>query len=157
MSRAAVVPGHEPGGRAGRERAAQLVPLPEVAAQRGQPVHLVRLVGEMVPPNWGVLHSSIRAGILTFDTALLGTAAAFGISLLLTPFAARNISPSRGAYEVTRALIGHYVRHDEASPDPGFAPPWYSLDQRFVMEPGEAKRPVAPIRAKATAATQEGR
>src|SRR6202166_5065203 len=60
-------------------------------------------------------------------------------------------------FGVPRALIGNYVRHDELSPDPGFTGPWYSLDQRFVMEPGEAKRPVAPIRAKAAAATQESR
>jgi hypothetical protein len=33
----------------------------------------------------------------------------------------------------------------------GPATPWYSLDQRFVLEPGEARRPAAPIRAKATA------
>ncbi len=53
-------------------------------------------------------------------------------------------------FGVTRALIGGYVRHDEPSTQ-GFAAPWYSLDQRFVLEPGEARRPVAPIRAKATA------
>jgi hypothetical protein len=48
------------------------------------------------------------------------------------------------------------VRHDEPSPELGFAAPWYSLDQRFTLEPGEARRPVAPIRSKAPAA-QEGR
>jgi catechol 1,2-dioxygenase len=54
-------------------------------------------------------------------------------------------------FGVTRALIGNYVRHDEPSPAPDVATPWYSLDQRFVMEPGEARRPMAPIRAKASA------
>ena len=54
-------------------------------------------------------------------------------------------------FGVTRALIGDYVRHDEPSPELGFATPWYSLDQRFTLEPGEARRPVAPIRAKAPA------
>jgi protocatechuate 3,4-dioxygenase beta subunit len=49
-------------------------------------------------------------------------------------------------FGVTRALIGNYQRHDE--PSEGFAAPRYSLDQRFVLEPGEARRPVAPIRAK---------
>jgi len=53
-------------------------------------------------------------------------------------------------FGVTRALIGNYLRHDEPSPD--LAAPWYSLDQRFTLEPGEARRPAAPIRAKATAA-----
>jgi catechol 1,2-dioxygenase len=55
-------------------------------------------------------------------------------------------------FGVTRALIGDYVRHDEPSPEFGLATPWYSLDQRFTLEPGEARRPVAPIRAKAAAA-----
>jgi len=52
-------------------------------------------------------------------------------------------------FGVTRALLGDYVRHDEASAEWGFAAPWYSLDQRFSMEAGEARRPVAPIRSKA--------
>jgi hypothetical protein len=43
------------------------------------------------------------------------------------------------------------VRHDEPSPELGFAAPWYSLGQRFTLEPGEARRPAAPIRAKAPA------
>lgn len=51
-------------------------------------------------------------------------------------------------FGVTRALIGAYRRHDEPSSE-GFAAPWYSLDQHFVLEPGEARRPIAPIRAKA--------
>jgi protocatechuate 3,4-dioxygenase beta subunit len=53
-------------------------------------------------------------------------------------------------FGVTRALIGNYVGHDEPSPEFGSATPWYSLDQRFVLEPGEARRPVAPIRSKAS-------
>jgi catechol 1,2-dioxygenase len=52
-------------------------------------------------------------------------------------------------FGVTRALIGNYMRHDEPSPELGFAAPWYALDQRFTLEAGEARRPVAPIRAKA--------
>ena len=55
-------------------------------------------------------------------------------------------------FGVTRALIGDYVRHDEPSSEFGLAAPWYSLDQRFTIEPGDARRPVAPIRAKAQAA-----
>ena len=53
-------------------------------------------------------------------------------------------------FGVTRALIGDYVRHEEAS-EPNVQAPWYSLDQRFVLEPGEARRPMAPIRAKTLA------
>jgi protocatechuate 3,4-dioxygenase beta subunit len=52
-------------------------------------------------------------------------------------------------FGVTRALIGDYVRHDEPSAEHGFAAPWYSLNQQFVIEPGEARRPAAPIRSKA--------
>jgi protocatechuate 3,4-dioxygenase beta subunit len=59
-------------------------------------------------------------------------------------------------FGVTRALIGNYIRHDEPSPELGFAAPWYSLDQRFTLEVGEAQRPMAPIRGKVTAAGQEG-
>ena len=54
-------------------------------------------------------------------------------------------------FGVTRALLGDYVRHDERSAELGFAAPWYSLDQHFVLERGEARRPVAPIRSKALA------
>ena len=53
-------------------------------------------------------------------------------------------------FGVTRALIGAYVRHDEPEASLGFQAPWYSLDQRFVLERGEARRPKPPIRAKAT-------
>jgi protocatechuate 3,4-dioxygenase beta subunit len=53
-------------------------------------------------------------------------------------------------FGVTRALIGDYVRHHQPEPRLGFAAPWYSLDQRFTLEPGEASRPDAPIRAKVT-------
>jgi protocatechuate 3,4-dioxygenase beta subunit len=52
-------------------------------------------------------------------------------------------------FGVTRALIGNYILHDEPSDEFGFGAPWYSLDQRFVLEAGEAGRPMAPIRAKA--------
>jgi protocatechuate 3,4-dioxygenase beta subunit len=54
-------------------------------------------------------------------------------------------------FGVTRALIGDYVRHEQPSAELGFVAPWYSLNQRFILEPGEARRPVAPIRSKATA------
>src|SRR5215470_8058923 len=57
-------------------------------------------------------------------------------------------------FGVTRALLGEYVRHDAPAPQHGFAAPWYSLEQRLVLEPGEAYRPKAPIRSKATARAQ---
>ncbi len=49
-------------------------------------------------------------------------------------------------FGVTRHLVGDYIRHDEPAPEPDVTPPWYALDYEFVMEPGEAKRPVAPIK-----------
>lgn len=55
-------------------------------------------------------------------------------------------------FGVTRALIGDYVRHDAPDPALGLEGPWYSLDQRFVLEPGESRRPRAPIQAKAPGA-----
>jgi protocatechuate 3,4-dioxygenase beta subunit len=55
-------------------------------------------------------------------------------------------------FGVTRALIGDYVRQHAPSPGHGFEAPWYSLDQRFVLEMGEARRPIAPIRGKVSEA-----
>jgi protocatechuate 3,4-dioxygenase beta subunit len=57
-------------------------------------------------------------------------------------------------FGVTRALIGNFVVHDKPAPELGFAAPWYSLEQRFVVEPGEARRPRAPIRSKAPASRE---
>lgn len=50
-------------------------------------------------------------------------------------------------FGVTRALLGDYVRHaaDEKAPAADVEGEWYSLDQTFVMEPGAARLPRAPI------------
>jgi protocatechuate 3,4-dioxygenase beta subunit len=48
-------------------------------------------------------------------------------------------------FGVTRALIGDFVRHENVGGES------YSLDQVFTLEPGEARRPRAPIRAKRSA------
>lgn len=49
-------------------------------------------------------------------------------------------------FGVTRALIGDFVRHDEPNADaPDVQPPWFSLDYTYVMEPGTAVLPRAPI------------
>ena len=68
--------------------------------------NLVRIVGEMVPPDWGIFGASVRAAVVTFNTALLGTTFAFLISIVLAPLAARNLTPHRFVYEVARALMG---------------------------------------------------
>jgi catechol 1,2-dioxygenase len=50
-------------------------------------------------------------------------------------------------FGVTTALLGDYVRHDEAHPsNSDVASPWYSLDYTYVMEPGDAVLPRAPIK-----------
>ena len=48
-------------------------------------------------------------------------------------------------FGVTRALIGDYVRHEGPAPAADVKGEWYSLDQPFVMEPGEARLPRPPI------------
>jgi catechol 1,2-dioxygenase len=48
-------------------------------------------------------------------------------------------------FGVTRALVSNYVKHTEPSPVSDVTGEWYSLDQTFVMEPGVAKLPRAPI------------
>jgi catechol 1,2-dioxygenase len=53
-------------------------------------------------------------------------------------------------FGVTRRLLGEFVRHDDKPPAPGVKTPWYSLDYTFIMEPGTAKLPRAPIQDKAT-------
>jgi len=66
----------------------------------------VKLIERAFPPDTSVLGDSIRASILTFNTALLGTAGALVLSLLLVPLAARNLTPHRVAYEGARLVIG---------------------------------------------------
>lgn len=50
-------------------------------------------------------------------------------------------------FGVTKALIGDFIRHDEAHPTlPDVPAPWYSLDYTYVMDPGEAVLPRPPIK-----------
>lgn len=49
-------------------------------------------------------------------------------------------------FGVTRALIGKYIRRTDKAPAADVTGEWYSLDQTFVMEPGEAKLPRPPIK-----------
>ncbi|MGE4239182.1 dioxygenase [Ramlibacter sp.] len=53
-------------------------------------------------------------------------------------------------FGVTRALIGHYVRHDaDPAPDGDVTGPWYSLEHTFTIAPGDDSLPPAPITGKA--------
>ena len=55
-------------------------------------------------------------------------------------------------FGVTRPLIAHYVRHEnERAPDGEALPVWYSLEHRFVLEPGIEWLPTPPVSAKAEA------
>lgn len=50
-------------------------------------------------------------------------------------------------FGVTSALTGDFVQHDEPHPDdPNVNVPWFSLEYTYVMEPGEAVLPRAPIK-----------
>lgn len=49
-------------------------------------------------------------------------------------------------FGVTEATIGHYVRHDQPNPHKDLKTPWYSLNYTYIMEPGEATLPRAPIK-----------
>lgn len=49
-------------------------------------------------------------------------------------------------FGVTEALIGDLRRHDGPHPDDGDIGPWYSIDYTFIMEPGESRLPVPPIK-----------
>jgi hypothetical protein len=76
-------------------------------------------------------YKTITSQIYSHDDPMLDTDAQFG---------------------VTGPLIARYVRHEgEPAPDPDVDEPWYSLDYRFVVEPGEAWLPTPPVSAKASA------
>jgi catechol 1,2-dioxygenase len=56
-------------------------------------------------------------------------------------------------FGVTKALVAQYVLHEnEPAPHGDVAGPWYSLDHHFVIEPGVARLPAAPISGKASGA-----
>jgi catechol 1,2-dioxygenase len=57
---------------------------------------------------------------------------------------------SDAQFGVTRPLIARYVRHEnEQSPDGEALTVWWSLEHRFVLEPGEEWLPTPPVSAKA--------
>jgi catechol 1,2-dioxygenase len=59
---------------------------------------------------------------------------------------------SDAQFGVTRPLISHYVRHEnETAPNGEALPVWWSLEHRFVLEPGEEWLPTPPVSAKAEA------
>lgn len=51
-------------------------------------------------------------------------------------------------FGVTQALIAHYERHESGAPAADVTGPWYTLERRFVIEPGDASLPRPPITGK---------
>jgi catechol 1,2-dioxygenase len=53
-------------------------------------------------------------------------------------------------FGVTHALVARYERHDDTrgAPAPDVVAPWYTLERRFVIEPGDATLPKPPISGK---------
>ncbi|WP_370312691.1 dioxygenase [Sagittula sp.] len=49
-------------------------------------------------------------------------------------------------FGVTRALVGELTAHDEHHPVDGDVGQWFSLDHTLVLEPGESKLPIPPIK-----------
>jgi catechol 1,2-dioxygenase len=49
-------------------------------------------------------------------------------------------------FAVTERLVGGFERHDEAHPETGVEPPWYSLARSLTLHPGDAGLPPPPIR-----------
>src|SRR3974377_553049 len=48
-------------------------------------------------------------------------------------------------FGVTHAVVGNFVRHKGAAPATDVTGEWYSLDQTFVLEPGNSGLPKPPI------------
>jgi phosphonate transport system permease protein len=69
----------------------------------------IRNIGDIIrrsmPPKLNVLGDSLRASVVTFDTALLGTTAAVIIAVVLAPLGARNTTPSRLVCELVRLVF----------------------------------------------------
>ena len=57
-----------------------------------------------VPPQMSAMWPGIKAAVVTLSIALLSIAFGVVFSLVLLPLAARNITPSRPAYELTRLV-----------------------------------------------------
>jgi phosphonate transport system permease protein len=67
--------------------------------------NMIDLIKRAFPPDWSVLRQAIDQAGVSLSMAVLGTAFAIGASLVLAPFAARNITPHRAVYEVVRTVM----------------------------------------------------
>ncbi|MEN3794725.1 dioxygenase [Fulvimarina sp. MAC3] len=57
-----------------------------------------------------------------------------------------DILTSDVQFGVTDALIGNLEKHDEPHPEDGDIGEWYSLEHRLMLEPGESRLPIPPIK-----------
>ena len=62
------------------------------------------IVGPSLPPNTGAIGEGLRASVTTFCVAVLSIAFGVIASVLMLPLAARNLAPSRSAYELVRGI-----------------------------------------------------
>jgi catechol 1,2-dioxygenase len=49
-------------------------------------------------------------------------------------------------FGVTRALVGKLVAHDTPHPTDGDVGQWFTLDHTLVLEAGESRLPIPPIK-----------
>jgi phosphonate transport system permease protein len=66
---------------------------------------IVDILRRGVPPDGGVLRQSLGDALVTLDVAIIGTAAAVPVSLLLAFLAANNQTPGRAFYGAARGIV----------------------------------------------------
>jgi phosphonate transport system permease protein len=71
---------------------------------RGAP-NMVRLIGEMTPPDFNRLPQIAKAILQTFQMGLAGAAIGIAISFFLAVLASRRNTPHQGVFYVTRFII----------------------------------------------------
>ena len=67
--------------------------------------NMVDIISRAFPPDWSVLHEAITQAGVSLSMAILGTAFAIVVSLVIAPVAARNITPHRVFYELVRTIM----------------------------------------------------
>lgn len=70
--------------------------------------NMVRLIGEMVPPNFSRIKYIGEAILITFQMALVGATLGIFFSLFLSILAARNLSPHPIIFHISRTMIAFF-------------------------------------------------
>ena len=71
-------------------------------------LHIVRILGEMFPPDLLRLNRVAASILETFQMALVGTVVGIPFSFLLATLASRTHTPSRYVYSISRVLISFF-------------------------------------------------